>query len=60
MHISEFIFHPDETCRRFTETPRSVLAEKGTETVEIKLTSDEKLSFTTVGTISPEADKLPF
>jgi hypothetical protein len=59
MHSSEFIFNANETWWLLCETPHGVPAEKGPETVKIKSTPSETLSFTALGFISAEGDKLP-
>jgi hypothetical protein len=55
----ERIFNMDETCWRLFETPRKVLAEKGSDTVNLESTTGEKVSFTALGAISCASQKLP-
>jgi hypothetical protein len=49
-----------ETCWRLSETPKWVLVEKGTESVNLQANRSEKTSFTAIGTISGAGRKLPF
>lgn len=55
----DMVFNMDETCWRLFESPRKVLAEKGTETVKLCSKSGEKTSFTALGAISAAGQKLP-
>ena len=50
----------DETCWRFSELPRFIPAEKGTETVKLKCAQGEKQSVTAIGAITADGQKLPF
>jgi hypothetical protein len=55
----DLVFNMDETCWRLFETPKKVLAEKGTETVKLRSATSDKTSFTAPGTISASGRKLP-
>jgi hypothetical protein len=55
----DLVFNMDETCWRLFETPRKVLAEKGTETVKLAAKTSEKTSFTALGAISAAGQRLP-
>jgi hypothetical protein len=59
MYPPELIFNADEICWSLYEVPRRFLAEKGSETVKIKSTARQKVSFTALGTISAEGDTPP-
>jgi hypothetical protein len=55
----DLVFNMDDTCWRLFETPKKVLAEKGTETVTLRSSTSDKTSFTALGTISAAGRKLP-
>jgi hypothetical protein len=55
----ELVFDMDETRWRFYESPRRVLEEKGKETVKLRSSKSEKISFTAFGAITCSGDELP-
>jgi hypothetical protein len=56
----ELVFNMDETCWRLYEAHRTVLEEKGKETVKLRANRSEKTAFTAFGGITCSGEKLPF
>ena len=53
------IYNFDETCWKVIQHPKLIIGEKGTESVKLTSTMNDKVSLTAFGAISAAGEKLP-